>query len=298
MMSPETTSAPQEAEYRSIWTALRDVPFTQGWIDVGGVSTRYAEAGPVDAPAVLMLHGTGGHWETFASNLGPMSKYFRCVAIDMVGNGFSAKPDVDYEIPVYVDHAFATLDVLGIDRASMMGTSLGSWVAARAALTHPGRLERLVLMSPAGLVATESNMRRIRAERTAAVDNPTWATIKGLFDHLIAEEKNRIPDMVAVRQAIYRLPETRKAIDHVLILQEPEVRDRNLITEEEWARIEAPTLVIASGQDSGEYESTARRIVSLIPNSRVLEMPNVRHWPHFEDPDLFNEAAIGFLLER
>ena len=211
MMSPETTSASEEAEYRSIWTALRDVSFTQGWIDVGRVSTRYAEAGPVDAPAVLMLHGTGGHWETFVSNLGPMSKYFRCVAIDMVGNGFSAKPDVDYEIPVYVDHALATLDVLGIDRASMMGTSLGSWVAARAALTHPGRVERLVLMSPAGLVATESNMRRIRAERTAAVDNPSWATIKGLFDHLIAEEKNRIPDMVAVRQAIYRLPETRKA---------------------------------------------------------------------------------------
>ena len=76
-------------------------------------------------------------------------------------------------------------------------------------------------MSPAGLVATESNMQRIRAERTAAVDNPTWATIKGLFDHLIADEKNRIPDIIAVRQAIYRLPETRDAIDHVLILQEP-----------------------------------------------------------------------------
>lgn len=286
-----------EPTYRSIWTALCDVSFTQGWLDVGGVSTRYAEAGPLDAPAVLMLHGTGGHWETFASNLGPMSKHFRCVAIDMVGNGFSAKPDFDYEIPVYVDHAFATLDVLGIARASMIGTSLGSWVAVRAALTHPDRVEKLVLMSPAGLVATESNMRRIRAERTAAVDNPAWATIKGLFDHLIADEKNRIPDIIAVRQAIYRLPETRRAIDHVLILQEPEARDRNLITEKEWTTIAAPTLVVASGQDYSEYESTARRILSLIPDSRVLEMPNVRHWPHFEDPDLFNQATIGFLLE-
>ena len=125
-------------DYRSIWTELLDVSFTQGWLDAGGVSTRYVEAGPASAPAVLMLHGTGGHWETFASNLGPMSKHFRCVAIDMVGNGFSEKPDIDYEIPVYVDHAFATLDALGIERASMIGTSLGSWVAARSSLTCPG----------------------------------------------------------------------------------------------------------------------------------------------------------------
>jgi pimeloyl-ACP methyl ester carboxylesterase len=297
LMSPETTTEPDEPAYRSIWKELCDVSFTQGWLDVGGVSTRYAEAGPADAPAVLMLHGTGGHWETFASNLGPMSKQFRCIAIDMVGNGFSGKPDIDYEIPVYVDHAFATLDVLGIERASVIGTSLGSWVAARSALTDPDRVEKLVLMSPAGLVATESNMQRIRAERTAAVDNPTWATIKGLFDHLIADERNRIPDIIAVRQAIYRLPETRGAIDHVLILQEPAARDRNLITENEWMTITAPTLVVASGKDYSEYETTARRILSLLPDSQVLEMPNVRHWPHFEDPDVFNEAVIKFLLE-
>ena len=211
-MSPETTPEPEEPAYRSIWTALSDVSFTQGWLDVGGVSTRYAEAGPADAPAVLMLHGTGGHWETFASNLGPMSKHFRCVAIDMVGNGFSAKPDVDYEIPVYVDHAFATLDVLGIDRASMIGTSLGSWVAARSALTHPDRVEKLVLMSPAGLVATESNMQRIRAERTAAVDNPTWATIKGAVrpSHRRREE----PHTRHHRRPAGDLPAARDARSH------------------------------------------------------------------------------------
>ena len=56
-------------------------------------------------------------------------------------------------------------------------------------------------------------------------------------------------------------------------------------------------MVVASGKDYSEYESTARQILSLIPDSRVLEMPNVRHWPHFEDPDLFNEATIRFLLE-
>src|ERR1700728_1022634 len=298
MMNPPSATPEGPDAYRSIWTSLSDVAFKQGWLDANGVSTRYAEAGSSNAPAVLMLHGTGGHWETFVSNLGPFSAHFHCIAIDMVGNGFSAKPDVDYEIGLYVEHAFAVLDALAIERSSIIGTSLGAWVAAPSALTHPDRVAKLVLMSPAGLVATESNMQRIRAERTAAVDDPSWERIKALFDHLIAEEKNRIPDMVAVRQAIYRLSSTREAIDHVLILQDPEARDRNLISEEQWASIGAPTLVIASGQDYSEYESTARRVSTLIPQAEILEMPGVRHWPHFEDPDLFNAAAIEFLRAR
>jgi len=297
-MNEEQLAPGDDAPYRSIWTSLCDVSFRQGWVDAMGVSTRFAQAGAADAPAVLMLHGTGGHWETFVSNIGPFSEFFHCVAIDMVGNGFSGKPDVDYEIDLYVAHAMAVLDALGISKASIIGTSLGAWVAAAAAIAHPDRVEKLVLMSPAGLVATESNMQRIRNERTAAVDDPSWGRIKALFDHLIAEEKNRIPDMVAVRQAIYRLASTREAIDHVLILQDPVARDRNLISEAQWASIDAPTLVVASGQDHSEYESTARRVAGLIEKSEVLEMPGVRHWPHFEDPELFNGAAIEFLRSK
>jgi len=285
-----------EVPYRSIWTYLRDVPFRQAWIDVDGVSTRYAEAGPPDAPSVLMLHGTGGHWETFAPTIGPLSKHFRCVVVDMIGNGFSAKPDYDYEINIYARQALGLLDALGVRRASIIGMSLGAWVAARLAIDEPERVRKLILMSPAGLVATASNMARIRAERTQAVENPTWESIKAIFDHLIADEANRLPDLIALRQAIYRLPETRKVIDHVLILQDPQVRERNLIPPDQWQRIAAPTLVVASGRDHGEYQSTARRVAGLIPNSEVLEMPEVRHWPHFEDPQLFNPAALRFLL--
>jgi 2-hydroxy-6-oxonona-2,4-dienedioate hydrolase len=284
-MTEQATTA--SAEYRSIWTELRDVAFTQAWVTVDGVSTRYVEAGPKDAPAIVMLHGTG-----------PLSKHFRCVAVDMVGNGFSDKPDYDYEIAVYVRHVAALMDELGIEKTSLLGTSLGSWVAARFALTHPGRTEKLVLMSPAGLIATASNMARVRAERTRAVENPDWDSIKAMFQNLIAEERNRIPDMIALRQAIYRLPETREVIDHVLILQDEEVRRRNLLTKEEWAAIKAPALVIASGKDHNEYQSTARQVAVIMPNAEVLEMSHVRHWPHFEDPAAFNAAVLGFLLGK
>lgn len=282
-------------EYRSIWTWLRELEFRQGWCDAGGVRTRFVETGDPDAPGVLLLHGTGGHWETFAPNLGPLSEHFHCVAVDMVGNGFSEKPDHDYEIEVYVRQLLAVMDHFGMERASLVGMSLGAWVAARLALDAPERVDKVILMSPAGLVATESNMARIRAERTQAVNDPNWDSIKAMFDHLIADERNRLPDLVALRQAVYRLPASRATIDHLLILQDPQARERNLLTEQQWSSIEAPTLVVASGKDYSEYESTARRVAALLPHSELLEMGEVKHWPHFEDPDVFNPAALKFL---
>src|SRR4030088_647552 len=206
--------APQntDSEYRSLWTWLREVEFCQRGGSVGGVSTRIAEAGSAASPAVMLLHGTGGHWEAYAPNLKALSEHFRCIAVDMVGSGFTGRPDYDYEIPVYVRHIADLLDVLGVARASFIWMSPGSWVAARFALDHPERTSKLILLSPAGLIATAENMARIRAERTRAVEDPSWDSIKAMFDHLIADEANRIPDLIALRQAIYRLPETRQAI--------------------------------------------------------------------------------------
>ena len=282
-------------EYRSLWTWLREVEFCQRWINVDGVSTRIAEAGDAASPAVILLHGTGGHWEVYAPTIGPLSKHFHCIAVDMVGNGFSDRPDYDYEIDVYVHHVAGVLDALGVPKASLIGMSLGAWVAARFALDHPERTGKLILQSPAGLIATAENMARIRAERTRAVEDPSWESIKAMFDHLIADEDNRIPDIIALRQAIYRLPQTKQAIDHVLILQDPDARERNLLSAEQWSGIKAPTLVVASGKDHGEYQSTARQVARLIPNAEILEMPAVRHWPAFEDPATFNAAALRFL---
>lgn len=289
------TATDQPADHRSIWGFLRELDFRQGFVEIDGVRTRYAEAGSPDLPAVIMLHGTGGHWETFAPNLGALSEHFHCIAVDMVGNGFSEKPDYDYEIPVYVQQTLGVLDHFGIEKAHFIGMSLGAWVGAATAVSYPERVDRMILMSPAGLIATASNMARIRAERTAAVQNPTWGSIHKVFAHLIAEEANRLPDLIALRQAIYRRDDTRETIDRLLILQDPEARDRNLIPEEAWKTILAPTLVVAAGKDHSEYMSTARTVSRLIPDSDVLEMPGVAHWPHFEDPATFNPAAIAFL---
>jgi pimeloyl-ACP methyl ester carboxylesterase len=298
----ETVTARAEIDtehYRSIWMYLRELEFRQGFVDVEvngtAVRTRYAEAGAADKPHVVLLHGTGGHWETFAPNLAALSEHFHCVALDMVGNGFTDKPDFDYEIPVYVEHVLGVMDRFGMDKAHFVAMSLGAWVASTIAVAHPDRVAKVVLMSPAGKEAAASNMARIRAERTKAVNEPTWESLHAVFAHLIADENNRLPDLIGLRQAIYRRADTRQTIEHLLILQDATARDRNLIPEEKWTTITAPVMVVASGKDLGVYQDTATSIAKLIPNAELFEMPGVRHWPHFEDPESFNPAVIEFL---
>jgi 2-hydroxy-6-oxonona-2,4-dienedioate hydrolase len=286
-------------DYRSIWMYLKELDFRQGFIDVAvngsPVRTRYAEAGSPDKPHVILLHGTGGHWETFAPNLAALSEHFHCVAIDMVGNGFSDKPDYDYEIAVYVEHVLGVMDHFGMERANFVAMSLGAWVASTIAVHHPDRVSKVILMSPAGKEAAASNMARIRAERTKAVNEPTWESLHAVFAHLIADEANRLPDLIGLRRAIYQRDDTRETIDHLLILQDAAARDRNLIPEDQWKSITAPVMVVASGRDHGVYQQTATSIALLIPHAEVFEMPDVRHWPHFEDPESFNSAAVSFL---
>ncbi|BCO34303.1 alpha/beta hydrolase [Mycobacterium heckeshornense] len=287
--------------YRSIWMYLKEVAFTQGFTDIevhgAVVPTRYAEAGLRDKPHLVLLHGTGGHWETFAPNLGTLSEHFHCVAIDMVGNGFSGKPDYDYEIAVYREHVLKVMDYFGMDKAHFIGMSLGAWVSAAIAVSHPDRVSRMILMSPAGKEAVASNMARIRAERTKAVNEPTWESLYAVFEHLIADEANRLPDLIGLRRAIYERADTRETIDHLLILQDAAARERNLIPEEQWRSITAPVMVVASGRDLGVYQDTATAIAELIPGAEIFDMPGVRHWPHFEDPESFNPAAVAFLAK-
>jgi 2-hydroxy-6-oxonona-2,4-dienedioate hydrolase len=271
------------------------VPFEQAWVQAGPLRTRYAHAGQRGRPAVVMLHGTAGSWEGFAANLGPLAQHFDCYALDMIGSGFTDKPDRPYEVADYVSHVLDFIDAMGLERAAIIGCSLGAWVAARFALTHPKRLSALVLLSAAGYFANATNMNRIRSARTAAVDNPIWENIKPIFDHLIHEERNRIPDIIAVRQAVYRQQDMARAMAHILCLQDPEIRQRNLISEDEWRQIDAPALVVGSLADKDEYLETARRVSKLMPNARYVEMASVGHWPHFEDPDTFNPLCVDFL---
>ncbi|MBT2270038.1 alpha/beta fold hydrolase, partial [Rhodococcus qingshengii] len=87
----------------TIWNELAGLDFELTTVDAGGVPTRSLQAGSGDE-AVIFLHGTSGHLEAFARNIAPHAESYRVHAIDMLGHGYTGKPDYPYEIPRYVEH--------------------------------------------------------------------------------------------------------------------------------------------------------------------------------------------------
>src|SRR3546814_10731492 len=124
--------------------------FSHRWVDVGGLSTRVVEAGQGDS-TVLFLHGIGGHLETFCLNIAAHAQAgHRVLAIDLLGHGYTAKPEENYEIERYVDHVLKFLDVMDVKRATFAGTSLGGWISARIAARseeHTSELQSLMRIS-------------------------------------------------------------------------------------------------------------------------------------------------------
>ena len=284
--------------HHSFWADLRAGSFSQGYLTAGGIRTRYLHAGERGKPPLILIHGTGGHAEAYTRNLIAHGEHFDTYAIDLVGHGWSDKPLAPYEISVYVRHLRAVLDTLGFERAHVSGESLGGWVGARFALEYPDRVDRLVLNTTGGATLDLAVMERIKTLSTAAVENPSWETIKARLAWLMADPAVVTDDLVACRQAIYAQPAMRAAMPHILCLQEPDIRRRNNLTDAEWAAIKAPTLVLWTDKDPTAAVSVGQRIAELIPNARLEVMERCGHWPQFEDAPRFNDLHIGFLSGR
>jgi len=286
------------SEYESIWSDLQGIPFSQGYLDAGGVRTRYLRAGDPGSPVLLLLHGSGGHAEAYARNLEAHAEHFWTWSIDMLGHGYTDKPGHPLEVRHYLRHLIAVLDGIGAERASISGESLGGWVAARAAVDHPGRIERLVLNTAGGSQADPAVMRRIIMLSMAAAENPTWETVAARIKWLMADKSKAYDDLVASRQRIYRQPGFVAAMRDIMALQDPEIRARNLLGPAEYGAITAPTLVLWTSDDPTANIADGRRIASMIPGARFEVMAGCGHWPQYEDAQTFNRLHIDFLLGR
>jgi pimeloyl-ACP methyl ester carboxylesterase len=299
--------AKDNKQHRSIWTYLYDLTFTQGYIDAGGIRTRYVQAGPKDAPALIMLHGMGGSWENCFGNLRAHAAHFNTYAFDLVGHGFSAKPDRALEVADYVTHLTKFMDAMHIDHAAFIGVSLGSWVATKLAILHPERVDKVTMISAWGRPvadnseASEANRERMakaRATRMQSVTNPTWEAMEAVFAGLVADPEKRIPDLLAVRQAIYRQPEMKRGMENIFAGVEPEVWRRNALTDSEVTKIRKPFLIIAAVDSKDVFLESSYTYAKLIPGAKVVEMTGASHWAQWERVDDFNRINIEFLLAK
>jgi 2-hydroxy-6-oxonona-2,4-dienedioate hydrolase len=282
--------------YHSIWTELLSTPFRQGWVDAKGIKTRFVQAGNVSNPPLVMLHGTAGSLENFAANIASHAQHFNCIAFDMIGSGMTAKPDYNYETEHYVAHAVDVFEALDIEKASIIGLSLGARVASRFAIDHPEKVEKLILLSATAYFPARPIQGDIKGSRAAAAANPTWDNIREIFKGLFHDEMEIWDDLIATRLSLYSQPDMKRAMSHILALLDPEVYNRNRIPDEDWKTLRAPTLVVAAVDHRDVFLDTAIAIAKLIPHITLFEMKNCSHWPQMEDPDTFNRRSLEFLL--
>jgi pimeloyl-ACP methyl ester carboxylesterase len=284
------------APYRSIWTELLATPFRQGWIDAGGIRTRYVQAGSESNPPLVMLHGTAGSLENFAANIAAHAKHFNCIAFDMVGSGMTDKPDYDYETGQYVKHALDFFRAMRIRKASVIGLSLGARVATRFAIDYPDMVDKLILLSATAYFPARPVQNDIKSSRSAAAANPTWDNIREIFKGLFHDPDKVWDDLIATRLSIYGRPDMKRAMPHILALLDSDVYNRNRIPDDDWKKLQAPTLIVAAVDHADVFLETARTVAKLIPHVTVFEMKNCSHWPQMEDAETFNKRSLAFLL--
>ncbi len=200
------------APYRSVWTELLATPFRQGWIDAGGIRTRYVQAGDESHPPLVMLHGTAGSLENFAANIAAHAEHFNVIALDMIGSGMTGKPDYDYETGHYVQHLNDFYAAMGLEKASVIGLSLGARVASRFAIDHPQAVDKLILLSATAYFPARPIQGDIKKSRTDAAANPTWDSVREIFKGLFHDETKVWDDMIATRLALYSRPEMKQAM--------------------------------------------------------------------------------------
>ena len=105
-------------------------------------------------------------------------------------------------------------------------------------------------------------------------------------------------DLIATRQAVYSSPGFNVAMRNALVLQEMDIRTRNLLSDDDWRRIVAPTFVLWTTHDPTNPVAEGQRIADLIPGSKFVVMEHCGHWPQFEDAKTFNALHIDFLQGR
>lgn len=279
----------------TVWTELMAIPFELAHTDVNGINTRVLRAG--DGEPVVFLHGVSGHLEAYTRTIPGHAEHYAVHALDMLGHGYTDKPEGPYTIDRYVNHVTEYLDSQQLESVNLVGISLGGWVAAWLASDHPDRVRRLTLIAPGGLRADPATMSRIRDSTTAGVMEADREWTRRRLEQLMASSSVVTEELVDIRYTIYHQPAFRDHLDSVLVLQDAEIRNRYLLTDERLARIAAETLVVWPVADPYGPVGDGEHLAEAIPNARLEVMPHCGHWPPFEQAQRFTELNLTFLRD-
>lgn len=278
----------------TMWTQIGDLAHRLEYVKVGRWRTRVLTLGDGEETVVL-LNGTSGHIEAWTRNIRALAEKYRVIAYDYPGHGFSTLASGDLVIKDYTDHLNGLLDALGLDRVHLAGESLGGWVAIKYGLMHPERLHSIILSAPGGRMIKKSSMDRVSPVSAKAVREPTPENVRERLAVVIHDKKDISDELVEMRQAIYSREGFYESMEAIMALQVPEIREENQVTDQDYADLRVPTLLIWPDHEPTGGTDTGERLAALIPDGDLLIVPDSAHWPQWESPALVNEKILAFI---
>jgi pimeloyl-ACP methyl ester carboxylesterase len=288
---------------RSQWLDV-DWSQHQRWLLVDGQVLNTIELGAGDGAPLVFVHGLSGSWPNWLEQLPVLAAEHRVIALDLPGFGHSPMPAEPITIGGYARLLDLLLGQLEIDAAAVVGNSMGGFIAAELAITAPQRVERLVLVSPAGVSThghrgTERVLPQLkRAERVLAATG-AWLAAKSdtvmrrprlreATLSVVASHPDRLPAALAAEQL--RGAGTPGFIQGLEAILTYDVRDR-------LAEIACPTLIVWGDRDRLISVRDADVFNDLVPGSRKVVFADTGHTSMLERPAAFNALLKEFLAE-
>ena len=255
-----------------------------------GYEMHYLEHG--SGPPVVFVHGSGPGVNAY-SNFFPNYRViaaagYRCLMPDMIGFGWSSKPDdIDYTLELFVPTLVEFLDLLNIERCVLVGNSLGGAISMKLAIEHPQRVEKLIVMGPGGIEARETYFKMPGIQKMVSQFVGSGFDRAGLrrLLELLAYDPRTITD---------ELLEQRY---NILQTQPKAVLARMSITDltPELGKLRGPLLGFWGIEDQFCPASGYEKILRAVPDSRFIMYSRCGHWAMIERAEDFNRNAIEFL---
>ncbi len=272
-------------------------------INVGGLTTRYFRAGNDGLPLVL-LHGDSASALDWSWVLPRLGATHRVYAPDFPGFGESAKPSLDYSPEFLRQFLVDFLDALGIERAVLVGNSLGGLVCLRFALSRPEQVAALVLVDSSGLgysVTPALSQLTLPLYGEAAISwcqtplgakQRSWLRTSLLFAH-----PSQVPDVwLAEQERMAQMPGFLQATVSSLRAQVNVFGQRQVLLDS-LGQLQMPTLVVWGTDDLVFPKEQAQDAVSRLQQGYLAFIPDCGHLPHIERPELFSAELSKFLNE-
>ncbi len=266
----------------------RDVPRRGRLIDVDGENIHYVDEGK--GPPVLLIHGFGGHTYSYRYLIPELARDHRVVALDLLGFGYSERvPDADYSHQAQAGRVMGLMDALEIDRASLVGHSMGGEVAMRVAAAYPERVDRMAL------VASVSG-DRVRTLPVTPFLRPFLPVVSILFGKQMLRasffDKSKATD--EVWEAYHRPALIRGSMDGLYKIMKHTRRDPPV----QFTAITAPVLLMSAEHERIIPRWMSRRLRERFPDAETAVIGGAGHVLLEERPAECNAVLRRFLDGR